>query len=728
MPTAAELRAILWTQYPEDFPTWEKDFLETPYPHYFGLLEVDPDSLTVDDDIEQHYRRLIQAVHPDRNPGPEAAATAAVLNRARDTLKNKHLRRGYRLFLQFLTLVAEEVVAAEVAEEIAKQQREGESAGARDAGASAPPRLEIQPQRFAPAEPLAVGRTYEITLQVRNVGGPCSPALFRVRTPRHASHPRHEGMHWLSLVREPEGAPGRAWLTVPLRVDTRGLRPEQQYTAEIFIDLGGQELTCPVSFRTVRRRSSGPRPGGEPGATAVPISGGITLLRRTLVGRAVAAVALVVVGGGLLYALYAVAGRGSLTPSTTRTQANAVVAATEPTTAAAPPTVEAAQTAPAVSTAAASTASPSPTASPTPTPTPSPAPAPGAVLYQADWSSGRGEWTGGSDWKTVNGMLVNDGTGHGESVLLAPFRTSADNYAIEASIQLISGGDSRGIVFRHSTAAGHDQHYFAGSDRGRGAEFADEGNNPFASQDFSPGTDAHLYRVEVRGSSYTLSIDGLLVLEAQDSRYATGAQLGLWDGGGAQLTVKNFTVTALAPASPPPAAAAAAPGAVLYQADWSSGRGAWLGGTDWKTVNGMLVNDGTGGGESVLLAPVSAPADNYAIEADIQLISDGYSRGIVFRHSSVNGQYHHYFGGSDRERGAQFADEGNNPFATKSFSVGRTDHRYRVEVRGNDYKLYIDGTLLLDNQDNRYLTGVGVGLWDGGGAQLNVRSFRIVAL
>jgi hypothetical protein len=74
------------------------------------------------------------------------------------------------------------------------------------------------------------------------------------------------------------------------------------------------------------------------------------------------------------------------------------------------------------------------------------------------------------------------------------------------------------------------------------------------------------------------------------------------------------------------------------------------------------------------------------------------------------------------------ADEGNNPFATQAFAAGRTLHLYPVEVHGNEYKPFIGGTLVLDKQDNRYLTDNRVGLWDGGGAQRIVRSCRVPAL
>jgi hypothetical protein len=43
---------------------------------------------------------------------------------------------------------------------------------------------------------------------------------------------------------------------------------------------------------------------------------------------------------------------------------------------------------------------------------------------------------------------------------------------------------------------------------------------------------------------------------------------------------------------PPTPTPRPAPGTVLYQANWSAGLSGWVGSTDWKVSNGMLLNDG----------------------------------------------------------------------------------------------------------------------------------------
>jgi hypothetical protein len=62
-----------------------------------------------------------------------------------------------------------------------------------------------------------------------------------------------------------------------------------------------------------------------------------------------------------------------------------------------------------------------------------------------------------------------------------------------------------------------------------------------------------------------------------------------------------------------------------------------------------------------------------------------------------------------------------------SYSLDTNWHTYRVEVRGNDIKLLIDGQTVLETTDNHHLTSNSVGLWSNG-MVINVRSFKVFAL
>ena len=64
------------------------------------------------------------------------------------------------------------------------------------------------------------------------------------------------------------------------------------------------------------------------------------------------------------------------------------------------------------------------TASPSQTPS-STTVASGTVLYSANWSAGMAGWTGGTEWKASQNMLLSDGSnccGGPESIVLAPYQ------------------------------------------------------------------------------------------------------------------------------------------------------------------------------------------------------------------------------------------------------------------------------------------------------------------
>lgn len=176
--------------------------------------------------------------------------------------------------------------------------------------------------------------------------------------------------------------------------------------------------------------------------------------------------------------------------------------------------------------------------------------------------------------------------------------------------------------------------------------------------------------------------------------------------------------------------------------------GNWTGGSsDWKTLNGMLLNDGTrfmGTGQTgpTIVAPcqLEGTAD-YAVEARIQVVSTasyqgGTCFGITVRGVSNTNGWQGYQadvdidgcsseGGDARILGSQFPNDFS--LARTPFHPGNSWHIYRVEVKGNDIKFLIDGSLVVEVNDNKYLSGGQVGLWSYG-VQLNVSSFKVIAL
>lgn len=170
-----------------------------------------------------------------------------------------------------------------------------------------------------------------------------------------------------------------------------------------------------------------------------------------------------------------------------------------------------------------------------------------------------GTWAGGSsDWKILNGTLLNDGTNNNYSTdsgptIVAPCQLgNTSNYTVEAKIQVISVGYSPcfGITVRGTPSTNNWQGYSAGvGNCGYELSTAYVGGPDYSNDQagvsaaFDPGKNVHTYRVEVNNNVITFYVDGSLLLTLTDNRYLTGAQVGLWDQD-VQLQVTSFSVTA----------------------------------------------------------------------------------------------------------------------------------------------------------------------------------------
>ncbi|MBG0569261.1 family 16 glycoside hydrolase [Actinoplanes aureus] len=190
--------------------------------------------------------------------------------------------------------------------------------------------------------------------------------------------------------------------------------------------------------------------------------------------------------------------------------------------------------------------------------------------------------------------------------------------------------------------------------------------------------------------------------------------------------------TAVAPNQPGASASGAAvmpTPATLYSADWSAGLNGWAGSGAWKTLNGMLLSDGTENDDVVTAPWVAAEHADYAVEAEIRVnqgmtghfglfarraLDDSGYRGAIGRltNSKIFNSTSRYY--------SQIAE--GDPFAPDEGW-----HRYRLEVRGNVITFSVDGASLVTVIDNRYLSGGRVGLYSSS-QQMEIRSFRVSAL
>ncbi len=179
-------------------------------------------------------------------------------------------------------------------------------------------------------------------------------------------------------------------------------------------------------------------------------------------------------------------------------------------------------------------------------------PAPGTILYQADTSGGLDKWTGTTDWKHLNGMLINDGSVTQASWAPIPYQVQGTNdYAVEAEIQVVKvdSGNLFGISLRHTDAGDYNGHvlfHCCGEKPTAGLDYVNykNGANTLGQQAYDPGTDWHTYRLEAKGNQLRFLIDGSPIISTTDNRFLTGQIAGLW-GDSSQFNVRRVAIIAL---------------------------------------------------------------------------------------------------------------------------------------------------------------------------------------
>ena len=175
---------------------------------------------------------------------------------------------------------------------------------------------------------------------------------------------------------------------------------------------------------------------------------------------------------------------------------------------------------------------------------------------------------------------------------------------------------------------------------------------------------------------------------------------------------------------------------ILYQADWSNGLNGWIGGGEWKVLDGILINDGTSNnncGKLSIIPHLQPKISDYAIEVRMQVIRTTGSGSSCFalnaRSGYNNGHIIEYIGNIGCCGDIEIYDASNyNQFIRTSFDPSGNWHTYRFEVKGTDLKLLIDGTAIAEASDARYLGITGqVGLSDET-MYVNISSFAVYSL
>jgi hypothetical protein len=172
-------------------------------------------------------------------------------------------------------------------------------------------------------------------------------------------------------------------------------------------------------------------------------------------------------------------------------------------------------------------------------------------------------------------------------------------------------------------------------------------------------------------------------------------------------------------------------GDIVYEANWDNNFDGWGGDESWKVIDGMLLNNGASN-KAIINAPYNPGKHNirdYAIEVEIQAIGDycgtfgtfgrsGYWGGI--RYTQCYGNNHHAIIGFD------YPDNWLDEIYYTPFNPGNDWHTYRLEVKGNIVKLFIDTRLMFEVTDNQFLEGGTIGLWSYN-TQLAIKNFRVYA-
>lgn len=169
------------------------------------------------------------------------------------------------------------------------------------------------------------------------------------------------------------------------------------------------------------------------------------------------------------------------------------------------------------------------------------------LLYQADWSNGLNGWNSTDEWYVSGGILKSrgvDGSYDVQPTLVVPYSVSSTNdYAVQAKLRIVSGD----CVFLQLRGTPSDN----GWNGYKGAVCSSDGivriqrnSDQLRTYSFNDSQNWHIYRVEVRGSSLRLLIDGSEVLSVEDTQFPTGSQVGLktWNG---QVEISSLEIIAL---------------------------------------------------------------------------------------------------------------------------------------------------------------------------------------
>ena len=172
----------------------------------------------------------------------------------------------------------------------------------------------------------------------------------------------------------------------------------------------------------------------------------------------------------------------------------------------------------------------------------------------------------------------------------------------------------------------------------------------------------------------------------------------------------------------------------LYSADWSKGMDGWTINTpkEWSVSSGYFENSAYASGFYSLLAfppyKTSKPS-GYAIEASIKILQLDGDFGFFFRGNSNEEGYKAGIqtGVGSHAYLAISCYTGCGELGRSKYPIDFTWHTYRLEVKGNYYRLYAGSQLIHSQIDGTITNGNIIGLYSDH-VRIAVRSFKVFNL
>jgi DNA-binding CsgD family transcriptional regulator/outer membrane biosynthesis protein TonB len=192
------------------------------------------------------------------------------------------------------------------------------------------------------------------------------------------------------------------------------------------------------------------------------------------------------------------------------------------------------------------------------------------------------------------------------------------------------------------------------------------------------------------------------------------------------------------PEEPEPTATTAEPeptpdeGQLAYEADWSSGEDGWNLTDGWAIENGDLVT--TAAGAAPLLAPFEPEQPDYAVEIEMTVtgLTGCDERAGVFarvtEESDPSGDVLVGYTGNvcqDEWHIDAITADGRDALADGDHRLASGSHTYRLEVSGDQIRLYIDDDFAGAAIDNRWTAAGGAGIYIDGDLDVTVSAFRV---